>query len=190
MKNKIFFSISSSRSALALVLLALKHSHIALEVTYIPINNLYIGIWHHRLVNQPRTTGLQASQYFYFHTEYSDVHVYVQLHCRKSKYHSVQLHCQKSKYHSVWLQKMGNSCTSVSQTLAHGNSDNKIRQREGDKRRMNMERVKWAEKIKSQWPKLQLRPIFPRGCYAPKQQMNFLTNQLLQSICYPLGGQY
>ena len=33
---------SSSRSALALVLLALQHSHIAPEVTYINISNIYI----------------------------------------------------------------------------------------------------------------------------------------------------
>ena len=35
-------SISSSRSALALVLLALQHSHIAPDVTYIHISNIYI----------------------------------------------------------------------------------------------------------------------------------------------------
>ena len=65
---------SSSRSALALVLPALQHSHFAPEVTYIPINNLWcqmaiyiyiyiyiyihtyiyihiFAIWHHRLVS-------------------------------------------------------------------------------------------------------------------------------------------
>ena len=30
--------------------------------------------------------------------------------------------------------------------------------------------------MKSQRPKLLLRPIFPRGRYAPKQRMNFVTN--------------
>ena len=35
----------SGRCAFALVLLALQHSHIALEVTYIPINNIYIYIY-------------------------------------------------------------------------------------------------------------------------------------------------
>ena len=36
---------SSSRSVLALVLLALQHSHIAPEVTYIHISNIYIHIY-------------------------------------------------------------------------------------------------------------------------------------------------
>ena len=70
-------SISSSRSALALVLLALQHSHIAPEVTYIHISNIYIYICllHRRFVSYSRTTGLLVPQYFYFCTEYSYVHV-------------------------------------------------------------------------------------------------------------------
>ena len=33
-----------------------------------------------------------------------------------------------SPYHSVWEQEMWNLCTSFSQTLAHENSSNEIRQ--------------------------------------------------------------
>ena len=67
---------SSSRSALAFVLLALQHSHIAKEVTYIPISNIYIFAFrHHRLVSYSKTTGLLVRQYFYCCTEYSHVHV-------------------------------------------------------------------------------------------------------------------
>ena len=51
------------------------------------------------------------------------------------------------------------------------------RQREEDKKRwVSMERIKRARKNEVTRPKLQLRPIFPRGRYAPKQWMNFLTN--------------
>ena len=67
---------SSSRSALALVLLALQHSHIAPEVTYIHISNIFIfAFWHHRLVSYSRKTYLLVRQYYYFCTEYSYMHV-------------------------------------------------------------------------------------------------------------------
>ena len=77
---------SSRKRALALVLLALQHSHMSHRRSLIFLPTIYIfAIWHHRLISQSRTTGLLVRQYFYFRTEYSYVHL--QLHCRKSKCH-------------------------------------------------------------------------------------------------------
>ena len=75
-KKLHMMSSSSRRSAVALVLLARQHSHIAPEVTYIHISNIYIlAFWHRRWVSYSRTTGLLVREYFYFCTEYSYVHV-------------------------------------------------------------------------------------------------------------------
>ena len=89
---------------------ALQQSHIAAEVIYIPINNIYLPFGFTDLVSYSTTTGLLVRQYFYFSTEYSYVHVW--------------LHCRKEQVHFSMAIENGEHARVFSQTLAYGNSKN------------------------------------------------------------------
>ena len=126
-------SSSSSRSALELVLLALQHSHISPEVTNIPINNIYIyiytythththtyiyAIWHHRLV----------SQYRFQNNWFTSASVFLLSH-RILLCAGVVALSEKASTIQYGYRKWGTHARVFSQTLAHGNSKNEIRQR-------------------------------------------------------------
>ena len=64
---------------------------------------------------------------------------------------------KESKFHSAWLQEMRTYAQVFSQTLAHGNRKNEIRQRNRERRWMIREELKWKECVgrkKAQKPQL------------------------------------
>ena len=144
-------SISSSKRASALVLRVLQHSHIAPEVTYIHINNIYICHLASQIGQLVQNNWFISASVFLLSPRIRP--------CARVVALSENASTIQNGY-----RKWGTHVREFSQTLAHGNSKNEIRQRDEDKkRRVSMERIKAVQKMKSQRPKLQLRPIFPQG---------------------------
>ena len=122
----------TSRSAFALVLLALQYSHIAQEVTHILINNIYIC----HLASQ---IG-QFVQNNWFTSASAFLHSHRILLCA-----CVVALSEKASTIQYGYRKLGTYARVFAKTLAHGNSKNEIRQRKRG-RYVSMERRKAGTK--------------------------------------------